>query len=184
METRDFLLEDYKVKVQYLSDHLSRMWTRFNFLLTLNSGLFAFSVQKDTATFGLLFTLAGVVLSILWYVFGANDNYLVEVYRKQVECSYTLLGLKKELQTSHNPNEVKYYSYAGDAQDKLIPNNMRFLQFLQWLRKGDRNSELDMNFLEWRWKRGKETTSPHYLEAIIAKAVLFFLIIPFLTLFP
>ncbi len=30
-----FLLEDYKLKVGYLTAHLTRMWTRFNFFVTI-----------------------------------------------------------------------------------------------------------------------------------------------------
>jgi hypothetical protein len=119
---RNFLLEDYKLKVQYLTNHFSRMWTRFNFFLTINSALFAFSVQKDTATFVLLFVVAGLLLSALWYCFGAVDNYLVEVYRKQVGTTYYLLGLKEpglnELQSREDLREV--YSHVGDIKTKFL----------------------------------------------------------------
>lgn len=122
MDTKDFLLEDYKLKVQYLTNHFSRMWTRFNFFLTINSALFAFSVQKDTAAFAPLFVVAGLLLSALWYFFGAIDNYLVEVYRKQVGTTYHLLGSKepslKELQSDEETREV--YSYVGDIKSKYL----------------------------------------------------------------
>ncbi len=36
-----FLQKDYDLKIKYLSDHFSRMWTRFNFFLVLESGLSA-----------------------------------------------------------------------------------------------------------------------------------------------
>ena len=36
-----FLEKDYDLKVRYLSDQFSRMWTRFNFFLVLESGLSA-----------------------------------------------------------------------------------------------------------------------------------------------
>ena len=122
MDTKDFLLEDYKLKVQYLTAHFSRMWTRFNFFLTINSALFAFSVQEDTAAFVLLFVVAGLLLSALWYFFGATDNYLVEVYRKQVGTTYHLLGSKetslKELQSDEEMREI--YSYVGDIKTKFL----------------------------------------------------------------
>jgi hypothetical protein len=185
-DTTEYLLEDYKVKVQYLTDHLSRMWTRFNFILVLNSGLFAFSVQKDVDASDWLFILAGMVLSILWYAFGANDNYLVEVYRKQVECSFELLGLKKELQDPGNPNKLAYFSYAGDPQDReLLPQNMHFRPFLKWLLKRDKGSEQNTNLLQWRWIRwwrGDEySTSPHYMAAIMPIAFLLLWIVRFIT---
>lgn len=126
MDTEDFLLKDYELKVQYLTNHFSRMWTRFNFFLTINSALFAFSVQEDTAAFVSLFVVAGILLSILWYFFGATDNYLVEVYRRQVETTYYLLGSRmrglKELQSDQKVREV--YSYAGDTKTRFIdPEN-------------------------------------------------------------
>ena len=34
-ERLKFLIEDYRQKVQYLKDHLARIWTRFNFFLDL-----------------------------------------------------------------------------------------------------------------------------------------------------
>jgi hypothetical protein len=117
---RRFLVEDYKLKVQYLTDHFSRMWTRFNFFLTINSALFAFSVQKETAAFVLLFVFAGLILSALWYFFGATDNYLVDVYRKQVGTTYYLLGSKdndlEKFQSREDLREV--YSYVGDIKAK------------------------------------------------------------------
>ena len=35
VESRGFLIDDYKLKVGYLSDHFGRMWTRFNFFVTI-----------------------------------------------------------------------------------------------------------------------------------------------------
>jgi hypothetical protein len=118
---RSFLLEDYRLKVQYLTDHFSRMWTRFNFFLTINSALFAFSVQKDTAPFVLLFVVAGLLLSALWYFFGATDNYLVDVYRKQVGTTYYLLGSEdRDLEKLQSREDLRnVYSYVGDIKTKF-----------------------------------------------------------------
>jgi hypothetical protein len=74
----DFLLEDYRLKVEYFSSHLSRMWTRFNFLLTIDSALFALyatreKLEPDTR---LLFLLTGLVLSLLWSYFGVLDIFI------------------------------------------------------------------------------------------------------------
>ena len=35
-----FLTKDYELKVRYLSDQFTRMWTRFNYFLVLESALF------------------------------------------------------------------------------------------------------------------------------------------------
>ena len=37
--SEDFLLKDYELKVRFLSDHLQRMWMRFNFHLTVEPAL-------------------------------------------------------------------------------------------------------------------------------------------------
>jgi hypothetical protein len=34
---REFLVEDYKLKVGYLTEHFSRVWTRFNFFISLET---------------------------------------------------------------------------------------------------------------------------------------------------
>jgi hypothetical protein len=152
---KNFLLEDYRLKVQYLSDYFSRMWTRFNFFLTINSALFAFSVQKDTATFVSLFVVAGLLLSALWYFFGAVDNYLVDVYRKQVGTTYYLLGSKepglKRLQSRKELREV--YSYVGDIKAKYLDqkDGMVFIEPIktnpfQW------RMQLDWKYKRWEVK--------------------------------
>jgi uncharacterized MnhB-related membrane protein len=119
MNTEEFLLEDYKLKVQYLTAHFSRMWTRFNFFLTINSALFAFSVQRDTIDYVWLFASAGILLSALWYVFGAADNYLVEVYRKQVQYPYKLLVPKVLREPQSDEEALKYYSHVGEIKQNL-----------------------------------------------------------------
>lgn len=43
----DFLQKDYELKARYLTDHFSRMWVRFNFFLTIESGLVGLSFHKD-----------------------------------------------------------------------------------------------------------------------------------------
>jgi hypothetical protein len=36
---KDFLLNDYDLKVRYLTDHFDRMWTRFNYFVGIESAL-------------------------------------------------------------------------------------------------------------------------------------------------
>ena len=85
-----FLQKDYELKINYLSAHFTRMWTRFNFFLVLESGLSAalWGWAKDKETFSggaSAFAWIGLITSICWYVMGAEDRYLVEAYRSQVE---------------------------------------------------------------------------------------------------
>ncbi len=102
----EFLKRDYELKINYLSCHFSRMWTRFNFFIVLETALFAgfFGLFKDTdRALGIMPAVAGIgiVLSACWYVFGAQDRYLVEVYRSQVQDAGARiagqLGLKERL---------------------------------------------------------------------------------------
>jgi len=37
MELDDFLLEDYKLKIAYLTNHFDRMWNRFNFFVGIET---------------------------------------------------------------------------------------------------------------------------------------------------
>jgi hypothetical protein len=35
----DFLIKDYELKVRYLTDHFARMWTRFNYVVGIESAI-------------------------------------------------------------------------------------------------------------------------------------------------
>lgn len=129
MKTEAFLLEDYKQKVGYLTSHFTRMWTRFNFFLTIESALFTFSMNSAYADYAGLLSLAGLILSLAWYFFGATDNYLVDTYRRQIGHVHHLLektlengGVKKLAGST----EFKVYSYVGDVMDESFnPKNSR-----------------------------------------------------------
>lgn len=85
MKEEEFLLKDYELKITYLKDHFQRMWTRFNFFVTIESALIGgnFLLQKDG--FDPKLAYAGILLSLFWYLMGAEDRYLVRLYRYQVE---------------------------------------------------------------------------------------------------
>jgi hypothetical protein len=89
----DFLLEDYKLKVEYFSNHLSRMWTRFNFLLTIDSALFALFATREnlSSTTRLLFIFTGLVLSVLWFFIGGLDIHFTAIYRSHIKKAHCLL---------------------------------------------------------------------------------------------
>jgi hypothetical protein len=110
MKKEDFLLEDYKLKVEYYAGHLSRMWTRFNFLLTINSALFGLFATREPLAQGARreFLLIGLVLSVAWLVFGVLDISFTRRYTKHIERAYGLLvnrvnGMRRR------------YPYAGQA---------------------------------------------------------------------
>jgi hypothetical protein len=85
----EFLRKDYELKISYLIAHLGRMWTRFNFFVTVESGLVAGLVfTRDGGGFttaAVYFAAAEAVLSAIWWIFGAQDRYLVESYRDAVK---------------------------------------------------------------------------------------------------
>jgi hypothetical protein len=102
-----FLIEDYRQKVQYLKDHLVRIWTRFNFFLTLQSALFGatiISIEK----YQWRVPAFGIFISALWYVTGAQDRYLVALYRKEIQISVP--KIKQALQLAD-------YYYIGQTED-------------------------------------------------------------------
>jgi len=142
-----FLTDDYKLKVGYLTDHMQRMWTRFNFFITIQSGLVGGLVlASDSGKFtksALYFLIAEAVLSVVWWVFGAQDRHLVTVYRRQIEQAWDLLSRSPSLE-SKLPLD---YSYAGETTR---------LAALDW--RGP---------LEWRWERISTTRLPAVVPLVL-----------------
>ncbi len=122
MNMEDFLEKDYRVKVEYLNAHFSRMWTRFNFFLTIHSALLALSFHQDGVPYAGYLSGGGLLLAVAWYIFAATDNFLVEVYRRQVAHVFHLL--KPSLQRVFQDNGIdgipEGYSYAGDTNPKVF----------------------------------------------------------------
>ena len=101
-----FLEKDYEMKVRSLTDHYGRMWTRFNFFMVANTAVAIAAAGriadgKPLADL-IAFSTAGTLLTLCWYIFGAEDRYLVEAYRKEIrrvgEYVQAALGLTRELQ--------------------------------------------------------------------------------------
>jgi hypothetical protein len=68
------------------------MWTRFNYFVIIEAALLGGKTlfgDKELTVWGIAF---GFGLSLLWYVMGAQDRYLVEVYRKQIEDAADLIA--------------------------------------------------------------------------------------------
>lgn len=115
-EKNDFLKDVYKLRVQFYSEHTSRMWTRFNFLLTMEIGLLGFFLSVWAEQLWQeniwLFPTAGIFVSLVWYILGAQDRYYFEGFRKQIQ--YLENEITKELGiedldmfTFGNPTNVK-----------------------------------------------------------------------------
>jgi len=92
----DLLFEDYKVKLDYVRGQYDRLWQRFNFFLSVELALFGFlgyltfDIKIPEATF--LPSVVGIVVSLLWYVIGAEDRRLVEVYRERADNAAARVG--------------------------------------------------------------------------------------------
>jgi hypothetical protein len=82
------LLEEYKIQVQSLANHYTRLWTRFNFFITLHTALLVALVglfrDRDLSADAIPLTALGVFMGLIWYVIGAQDRYLVTFYRRQI----------------------------------------------------------------------------------------------------
>jgi hypothetical protein len=102
-------VDDYKSKVQYLKDHFTRLWTRFNYFLTLQSALFGAAILSPEK-YHWWIPLFGAFLCVLWYIFGAQDRYLVDLYRKQIE--HSVRKIKSEYRLSD-------YYFIGQTEDIL-----------------------------------------------------------------
>lgn len=89
--TVDFLFEDYKTKLEYLRHQYDRLWGRFHFFLTVELAIFGFlgyltfDKQYPDAT---PYPIAlGIFVSVLWYIVGAEDRALVEVYGERARAA-------------------------------------------------------------------------------------------------
>jgi hypothetical protein len=80
---KDFLIADYELKIQYLTDHFSRMWTRFNYFIGIESALIGGKLIFGGEKLSRGVAIVGAVVSLIWYVMGAEDHFLVRVYRDE-----------------------------------------------------------------------------------------------------
>src|SRR4051794_36437510 len=83
----DLLFEDYRIKLDYLKNQYDRLWTRFHFFLTVELTIFGFlgylTFDHPARDATVLPIAMGFFVSLLWYVVGAEDRALVEVYRER-----------------------------------------------------------------------------------------------------
>src|SRR6266540_2667256 len=115
-----FLQKDYELKISYLTNHMSRMWTRFHYFLVLETALTGGKFVIDGGTSSQFVSVVGVVVSVLWYIMGAEDRYLVGLYRYQVEKTAEKLA---EM-IWPNEDERNQYRYVGQV-DKDAAHELR-----------------------------------------------------------
>ena len=111
--TVDLLFEDYKLKLQYLMAQFDRLWNRFNFFLSAQLAVFGFlgyvtfTLRSPGAT--RLPIVVGLLVSGLWYIVGAQDRALVEIYREHARVAAA--------QFSQHPDGIKNYEQSHPAAE-------------------------------------------------------------------
>lgn len=88
---RDFLVKDYELKVGHLTQHFGRMWTRFNYFVGIESALVGGKLIFGNGKLSPEIAIVGAVVSLIWYVMGAEDRFLVRVYRGHVKDAADLI---------------------------------------------------------------------------------------------
>jgi hypothetical protein len=125
-EQLEFNKKDYELKINYLSNHFTRMWNRFNFFLVLEAGISAalWVWLKEKGGFipqAPALAWVGLVSGLVWYAFGAQDRYLVEVYRNQVEAA------GKEIAT-----QLALKDYVSVGSEDIALNQKLYEYLYQW----------------------------------------------------
>jgi hypothetical protein len=96
MMSADLLFEDYKLKLDYLRGQYDRLWQRFNFFLGVELAVFGFlgyvTFSLETPEASALPAAIGILVSVIWYIVGAQDRRLVEVYRGRAHAAAVLFG--------------------------------------------------------------------------------------------
>lgn len=88
----DFAQRDYEMKVGYLTNQFQRMWTRFNYFVAIQSALIGGKTIFGDHAIGKAGLVFGLALSLVWYVMGAEDRFLVQLYREQLKDAAKVLS--------------------------------------------------------------------------------------------
>lgn len=123
----DFLIKDYELKVQYLTDHFSRMWMRFNYFVGIESAFVGGKLIFGDGKLTNEVAIVGAVVSLIWYVMGAEDRFLARVYRGHVEDAADLLN-----KTEGYSDDLSPYRHVGEVKES--------------------SKELPWEFSGWRWE--------------------------------
>jgi hypothetical protein len=124
-----FLLKDYELKIAYLTNHFTRLWTRFNYFVSLQTALFTGKILLPTSEPPWAFPLMGLGLSLGWYIVGAEDRYLVRIYRQHInEAAKRLEGRLLAEAPSFGAltpvGEIRNSAAALEALDKARPASL------------------------------------------------------------
>jgi hypothetical protein len=126
-EIMKFHVEDLKIKHSSSEGHAARMWARFNYFLAIHAGLFFLLFKKDDPMTQpeiadlILIGTAGIIMSILWYIMGAQDLYHMATLRRQREQSYDYIHKKMYI--------TRCLCYPVQTEDLSIREDMGLLQW-------------------------------------------------------
>jgi hypothetical protein len=143
-----FLQKDYELKIGYLTDQFARMWNRFNYFVAIEAALVGGKFLLPNGVLSRALAIAGVLISALWYVMGAEDRYLVRLYRYQVkkaaEAAVKTIWTDKEIQDA--------YRYVGQV-DKPMRRELREYELREMDSKG-RQKSFWKRLIELEWLSG------------------------------
>jgi hypothetical protein len=90
MSAEDFAIKDYELKIRQMAEHLGRMWTRFNYMLGIQLAIAGgkFLGSNDAKGYEGEIILTGLVVALAWYLLGAQDRFLFDLYRDQVKSAF------------------------------------------------------------------------------------------------
>ena len=81
----EFVLEHYRALRERFTSQGNRLWMRFHFFLTVEVALGAYLLRPPAAADGrVLPSLLGVLMSLLWFLIGAQDYWFYEDSRKRL----------------------------------------------------------------------------------------------------
>ncbi len=104
MSHEEFVVEDYKLALQYLQAQFERLWQRFGLFLTVQMALFGFvgwlAYEKGKVLAVPLVAILGTVIALLWYVVAAQDRYLVDAYRDRTKFAARRVASISEFQAN------------------------------------------------------------------------------------
>jgi hypothetical protein len=153
-----FLIRDYELKIRYLCDHYERMWTRFNYFVTIEAAIIGGKLLfgNDGKENFFLLALLGAGVSFIWYVMGAQDRFVARVHQKQV------VEASKKVASSiwADKADQERYCYVGEIEKTVLMANKN---------EGSEN-RLDPGLSGWRLK-------PISTTRLAALIPLFFLLI-------
>ena len=113
MAAYDFAIKDYELKIRYLTDHFGRMWPRFNYFVVVQTGIVSGRFLVNQGRLSSALAVTGALLAAIWYIMGAEDRFLVQVYRKHVvDAAKRVVDLTEWEDSQKKVN----YRYVGEIE--------------------------------------------------------------------